>query len=80
MTLHLVHDTSDDTGGEDARRTLAEISVVAEDLRRLVAECRQNPAAMARLTAADIAHAKALLSEARVRLARAKWSIPVCLR
>jgi hypothetical protein len=72
MTLHLVHNAEGKHDGEDARKTLAEVAAVAMELHRLVNVCRHDPLAMERLTAEDIAQAKALLAEARVRLARAR--------
>ncbi len=77
MTLHLVHNANDDIGGdaEDPRRTLADASAVAKKLRGLVMSCREQPAAMAKLTLPDIAQAKVELAESRVRLARARRNI-----
>jgi cellobiose-specific phosphotransferase system component IIA len=75
MNLKLVH-ASDDLLPDDApRRTLVEVAAVAAELRRLIEECRHSPSAMDALTGADIAQAKALIAEARSRLARAGRSV-----
>ena len=75
MTLHLVHKEEEEPGAVDATKTLVEVSAAAKELHRLVEACRHDPLAMERLTAADIAHAKAMLAEARAKLARARRSV-----
>ena len=72
MKLELVHSGDDPSPDDDPHRTLVEVARVAAELRRLIEQCRQSPAAMDALTGADLAQAKALLAEARSRLARAR--------
>lgn len=74
MSLRLVRTAEDAGSTEDALKTLADVTAVMDELRRFVAECRANPAALGQLTAADLAQAKALLAEAHRKLAHARRS------
>jgi hypothetical protein len=75
MSLQLVHNAEDAGSVEDAMNTLAEVSAVVGELRRFVTECREEPLCMRQLTAVDLAQAKALLAEARAKLASARRGV-----